>query len=190
MEFTFWLNILSPHLAEVFCCLAQSSSVTVVTTSSLPKDRQGLHWREPRIEGVRWQKAEDEMDVKRICEGLREDHINIVGGLRGFPMAKLVLRELAKKRARTGIISERPDTRGLLGRFRRIAHGAYRSKSQKDVSFVLAMGAVGEQWFVDVGWPKENVFPFAYAIAPAGPNQTCCLGHRSFRLIYVESSFR
>lgn len=184
MNITFWISILSPHQAPVIRELSRSHVVTVVTTEDLQRDRVNLGWKESPIEAIEWIRASTPSDVQKIAKRFaRPTHIHILGGIRGYNLAATIQRELIEAEARIGIISERPDTRGPLDYVRRAIYYGSSLHLRTHVDFLLAMGTLGQNYFVKLGWPPVRVFPYAYVTehqakyAPAsrGANAAFCL---------------
>jgi len=85
----------------------------------------------------------------------------------------LVLRE-ADPNARIGIIVEAGDFRGIAGGLRKVRCCWDVARNRARVDFALAMGSLGETWWIRSGFRRDRVFPFGYVVeAPdAGHAQT------------------
>jgi glycosyltransferase involved in cell wall biosynthesis len=187
MDVTFWMHVLSPHLAPVIREFARSHSVTIATTNTFAHDRIGLGWKEAEIGGIDWIRVSQPSDIHRVhARQTSPSHINLVGGFRGFKFAERILQELTKDESRIGIISERPDTRGWPGRARRVLYFSRYLRLRKTVDFVLAMGTLGQTYFIDIGWPAEKVFPYAYVTdSPSPPPHHCAGDFPGVQMVYV-----
>jgi len=163
MNLTFWTSILSPHLAPVIRELSRSNAVTVVTTEGLQSDLVTLGWKESPIEGIEWIRASNASDIRAVLS--RHDSstgVHLIGGLRGYNLATTIQREVARRGSRIGIVSERPDTRGAQDYVRRAIYFLQFLRLRNHVDFFLAMGMLGQEYFIARGWPASKVFPYAY----------------------------
>lgn len=191
MELTFWLNVLSPHQTPVLRALAKKGQVAAVVTGRLAEDRLRQGWAEPDVPNLQVIRISDPIQIPRICERQAKGHVNMVGGFRGLPMARCILKELKLRRSRTGIVTERPDTRGIGGRLRRILYSSYEKTVHNKVDFILAMGTLGERWFTNCGWPASRVFPYAYtAERPNIQPETDPTNEDEFRILYVGQNIK
>jgi glycosyltransferase involved in cell wall biosynthesis len=185
-EITFWLNILSPHVVGLLRSLAIYNTVAVATTIETPRQRLKLGWKQPELSHVELHPIASADDIRRISAGQSRAHLNIIGGLRGMPFADCIIETLRLRRSRLGVLSERPDLRGIGGFGKRLVYKFAKLRLCGSVDFILAMGRLGESAFVNFGWPAEKVYPFAYTSGSTvcKPAETDCSG-RPFRILFV-----
>lgn len=73
------------------------------------------------------------------------------------------LERACRSEALVGLLSEARDWRGWKGLVRRCHAVFHERRYRQRVDFVLAIGALGEEWFKNTcGYPPEKVFPWCY----------------------------
>lgn len=170
MNWIFWQNIVSPHLSPLARALATipEQTVTVVAEDKLSEGRKAAGWSTPSCFPAQVLIRPTEADIERLVRGdQRERHhadrsIHLLNGLPDVALNRRVLARLAKTESMVGLISERPDNRGMLGLMRRAKYRFDRHRFGPRLHFILAMGRSGVEWFESAGYEPSKIFPFAY----------------------------
>ena len=161
----FWLNELSVHLCAWVRALAAVEGIraTVVAEREILPERQALGHSVPDLGRSAMTVCRDLASVSGLVRDMERGALHIVGGMRGSPLAQRALCELARRRARIGIISEAADGASWRGFLRRCIYRWEWARFAAAVDFVLAMGSYGVDWFAQCGCPLQKLFPFGYA---------------------------
>lgn len=165
MNWTFWQNIVSPHLAPLERGLASfpNQTVTVVAEGEPGAHRKSIGWRTPDCSPARVLIRPTDADVELLVKaGNGPLSVHLLNGWADVALNRRVLPHLAKTGALIGLISESPDSRGILGLARRTKYRLDRYRSGRHLDFVLAMGQSGVRWFSSAGYDALRVFPFGY----------------------------
>jgi glycosyltransferase involved in cell wall biosynthesis len=165
MNWTWWQDIVSPHLSPIARALAcvPNQTVTIVAENELPEWRRATGWRMPDCSPARVLIKPTGAAVERLIHG--DDgqlSVHLLNGLPDVALNRQVLPRLAETGAMVGLISESADNRGLLGLVRRAKYRLDRHRFGQDLDFILAMGQLGVSWFTSVGYESARIFPFAY----------------------------
>jgi hypothetical protein len=146
MNWTFWQNIVSPHLSPIARALASipDQSVTVVAENEMSEGRRAIGWHVPDCSPARVVIGPTDEDVKRLIgpEG-GQLSVHLLCGLSGVALNRRVLPHLARAEAISGLISEGADNRGLLGLARRVKYYRDRYHVGNHLKFILAIGQLG-----------------------------------------------
>ena len=152
----FWLNELSVHLCAWVRALAAVEGIraTVVAEREILPERQALGHSVPDLGRSAMTVCHDLASVSGLVRDMERGALHIVGGMRGSPLAQRALCELARRRARIGIISEAADGASWRGFLRRCIYRWEWARFAAAVDFVLAMGSYGVDWFAQCGCPR------------------------------------
>lgn len=166
MNWTFWLNIVSPHLSEMLRALATmpNQNVTVVAEHGLSDRRKAVGWSTPDCSPARVVIKPSNTDIDQLIKreyGQGSVHI-VGGGLKRGSLNRRMLPYLSRTGAMIGLMSETADSRGILGLARRAKYYLDRYIVEDKLDFILAMGQVGVQWYVSSGYNSSRIFPFIY----------------------------
>lgn len=163
----FWQPIASPHQHDFLEAVAGRFAGPVIlgVESGFPADRLAQGWRPPQHTRV------GVVDISRprgrIALAAHEgpDTLHVFSGFFSHPGVWDGFRRLARSRSRLAVMSEAPEqplTTGWMKRWR----GRWLARKWKSrLAFVLAIGGIGCEYFEDVGFPREQVVPFGYALA-------------------------
>lgn len=165
MNWTFWHRSLSPHLAPVVRCLASmpDQHVTVVAEREPAMHRKSIGWDAPDCSPARVFIRPANADVEHLLQAGRGPlSVHLLNGLANVALNREVLSRLAKTRTIIGLISESPDSRGILGLARRAKYRMDRYSFGRRLDFILAMGQLGVRWFSSAGYDASRIFPFGY----------------------------
>lgn len=173
MQLVFWHNIISPHQAPFMRSLAEAGhEVLVVTTETMSEDRRQLGWSIPSLGSANVVVNPSLAQVHEIVSLSAPDSVHFIAGARGTPLGTHVSRACREHRRRTGIITEAPDPRGMLGIARRIKYTIERFAGGRNFEFILGMGEMGVEWFQRCGYPSSRLFPFCYVTEAPAIGQT------------------
>jgi glycosyltransferase involved in cell wall biosynthesis len=196
MNWTFWQNIVSPHLSSIARAVASmpGQTVTVVAESELPERRRSIGWRTPDCSPASVLIRPTDEDVERL---LRGDHgelsVHLLCGLPDVALNRRVLLQMAQVGSVVGLVSEMADNRGILGLARRAKYRLDRYRMGQRLDFILAMGQLGVEWFESAGYDSSRIFPFAYVTeAPVGTLEKTSrsINSGTFRILYLGRIIR
>jgi glycosyltransferase involved in cell wall biosynthesis len=196
MRWTFWLNMLSPHLSVLVRALAAMphQTVTVVAEGELTEQRKAIGWGAPDCSPARVVVRPKAVELESLI-GERDGPaaVHILGGLQRGTLNRQVFPRLAQTEAMLGLLSESGDNRGLLGLARRAKYYLDRPLVAKDLGFILAMGQLGVGWFEAAGYDAVRIFPFAYVterpVLAVGGNEEA-KERGPFRILYLGRILR
>ena len=167
MTLVFWQNILSPHQVPFLRCLAElGHEVTVITITSMTADRAALGWKAPNVGCAHVIIDPEAAEIQRLIKSSPKASIHVMAGARWYPLGNQAVKHCIESKRRLGIISEAPDSRGILVYGRWIKYAVERFSIGFRYNFVLAMGEMGVRWFRRSGYLARTVFPFAYVTEP------------------------
>jgi glycosyltransferase involved in cell wall biosynthesis len=152
---------------------------------STDRARQG--WSVPDLGAAEVVLAPDAPTTLSLLEGSSET-VHLLQGWRGCKFSTAVIQHARRENRRVGVIAESGDSRGLAGVLRSWRYRADIRASRKTVDFILAMGALGTEWYRKCGAAGEGIFPFGYVVERPGcvEEET---GHPTlrseFRLLYL-----
>jgi glycosyltransferase involved in cell wall biosynthesis len=165
MKWTFWQDIVSPHLSPIARALASmpDQTVTIVAENELTERRKAIGWHTPDCWPARVLITPTGAEIERL---IHRDHgqvsVHLLNGLSGVALNRRVLPRLAKTGAIVGLISESADNRGVIGLVRKAKYRLDRYRFGQDLDLILAMGQLGISWFSSAGYDSARIFPFTY----------------------------
>lgn len=152
----------APWIREI-SGLAPECRVTCVFQEGLSQERIALGWSTPDygesdvFEGI------SEAQMAGLLNGSQAHTTHVFSSL-NHPLIKKAFQQAANSSAMVGILSEGRDWRGMKGKLRKIDALRNERGYRKKVSFVLAIGKMGVQWFKSCGYQERQVFPFSYVV--------------------------
>lgn len=185
MKLRFWQNCISPHQAATLNALAEKDGITVeiMVQDEISDHRRKMGWSEPPLFNV------------RIVRGINDDSIN--GALRSTPDIEIFsgpwgyhgIRKAFLLAIDTGrniaIMSEIPDWRGLGGLIRQYVYKMHSILYSSKIKYILAIGALAQDWFKKCGFPEEIIVPYAYTVTDHVSAKLTHSRSGTFRLIFV-----
>lgn len=102
--------------------------------------------------------------VNSLLREKAETSIHIFSSLTSNRAINKTFRRAARMRLVLGVLSEGRDWRGVKGKLRQGHSCSHERSWVKHVSFVLAIGSVGERWYRDCGFPQSRILPFCYVV--------------------------
>ncbi len=189
MKWTFWVNMVSPHMAPFLRALAamQGHSVTIVAERQVSNERILLGWQLPNCGAATVITSPDDRETaKLIQKALDPDSVHIFGGWRDVPLNRRVLPQVAKSAATVGLMSEAADGNGLKGSMRRALYWMEHLRLASRLDLILAMGTFGMRWFETVGFDPSRIFSFGYVTErPAEFRSLSEKRDDGFRILYL-----
>ncbi|MFH0725697.1 MAG: glycosyltransferase [Pseudomonadota bacterium] len=161
----FWQNIVSPHQVPYMRELLSGHGVeeiTLVVSEPLRTDLASQGWVTPSTGRLNILVKPDTETVEKILIRYTRSSVHILGGVKGSPVGGAVLARRKQAGYGCGLICEGGNFRGGKGALRRVLYAAEQVRYRGCVDFILAMGQDGVDWYRNVGWPKKQIFPFAY----------------------------
>jgi glycosyltransferase involved in cell wall biosynthesis len=162
MKFVLWQGILSMHQSAYIRALAQQNEVTIVAQSGLHAEQVHMGWFVPDMGRVQVITNPDADRIQSTFLSCGSDAIHIISGVRKNKLNGLALQECLTRGLRTGLMTEKPDTRGLKGRLKPYLYKYQKLKWSHGLQFIIAMGQRGITWYKQIGYHSSMLYPFAY----------------------------
>lgn len=161
----FWQNALSIHLSAFLCELAKNVDIEVAAVAQRPLEpermRQG--WSVPKYVGVETIIVDGQAEMRCQLSRLSPGALNVVGGFRSR-WAREVIEFASRSGGLVGLMAEGGDPRGLRGDVRRWLHQWELLSIERHISFLLAMGSAGVDWYRRTGFPEDKICEFWYCV--------------------------
>lgn len=160
--------------------------VYVLVADDVSAVRREQGWRRPDFEPAVLHIKPDDTVTTRLLREDPDTTVHIFSGIHAYPFVSGALRQACETSATVGVYSEpqRPD--GWKGPLRLLRNRWNARVFGRRLSFVLATGENGVNWYRRSGFAPAKIFPFAYfvaeppAIAEAAANATA-----PFQLLFV-----
>lgn len=164
----FWQNMLAIHQSAHIRALAErcSAEVVLAVDEEIDAERRALGWTSPDFGPAKVVVAPDDQTIARLLETDPGNSVHIFSGIRAFPTAsRAFIRSLDVSTTR-GVFAEPGDGRGLRGVVRRIISAQYCRRYGEHISFILATGELGLQWYRRAGFAAAKLYPYGYWMEP------------------------
>ena len=161
-RFQFWWNCLTRHQTPYVRTLSTRAEVTVACECLLKKERSALGWDAGEVEAIRLIVDPSAAEVRTLAHSDKST-IHLLEGYGSCRLSREALGYLARS-SRVGVISESGNYVGALGPLRRAKSMLNVRRWAGIVQFILAMGSMGEDWYIQCGARQEQVFPFCYVV--------------------------
>lgn len=160
----FWQNIISPHQAHFLEEIGQEFDVTLVVEEYMSEERKAQGWEIPKLKHVKIIKILDGGHVNQLIEESK-NKINIFSGFlgMGYPNLKKASKELATYQ-KLNIITECPILLGKQKFLKILKYKLLYYQNRKHIAHIFAMGNLGKDFFVNIGFDTNKVTPFQYFI--------------------------
>jgi glycosyltransferase involved in cell wall biosynthesis len=160
----FWLEFLSPHVAELLHGLAaQGTEVVVVVLGSMTPYRLHQGWQPAGPASVaKGIKVIDPAAAQALLQDRAGELIHIIEGLGGNAVVRPHVARLRASGCRWGVMAEVVDRRGIAGALRWLVYIWRFRLAGRRPDFVLAIGADAPAWMRATSGLGRQVYPFAY----------------------------
>jgi glycosyltransferase involved in cell wall biosynthesis len=175
MKWTFWVNMVSPHMAPFLRVLASmpDHSVTIVAEDAMNAERTSLGWQMPNCGAARVITRPCDVEIAELVRKTTGPGcVHLFGGWRNVALNRRVLPQVAQTGALVGVMSEAADGDGWKGGIRRILYRLEKTRLAPRLDLILAMGQFGVRWFEDCGFDPSRIFPFGYVTERPALTQT------------------
>jgi glycosyltransferase involved in cell wall biosynthesis len=169
-RYVFWQPIPSMHQLPFLEALAVCSGAEVVClhAEELPPDRLALGWMLPKSPLVQLHSANTAAS-KEMIRSHNARTLHVFSGFHCHPILDERFSLANSLGARTAVISEAYDPRGVRGLLRRARSVVDARRYGHRIDALFAMGELGTRWFRGAGFPPGKVFPFAYVVETPTP---------------------
>jgi glycosyltransferase involved in cell wall biosynthesis len=188
----FWEPSVSPHKAGLFAALARLApdlSIIECADRDIADDRKTLGWPTVASDGYKTVIAPDQAQIRELVGETTRQTLHIFSGIRRVSTIVAGLAAVRRAGARFAIMSEPRVREGWKGALRFLQSWLTEGDLRRNVQFVLAIGRNGPPWFASVGYATEQIFPFAYFVAPpvydTAPEATQTGRGRSLQIGYL-----
>jgi glycosyltransferase involved in cell wall biosynthesis len=166
-QLVFWQNEPSLHMAPLVKALAAlpNNDVHVITEWALSEDRRALGWSKLDHGRAKVHVCPNDASRRVLERTLAEGSHHVFSGLGAYPKTTGSLRALSAYRpAHIAVFSEPWNPYGIRKHARRVKFFLKSRSLDRVIDTYLLAGATALSQFVDLGVPKEKLFPFAYFV--------------------------
>jgi len=162
----FWQPIASPHQEAFLESLAGGFQGEVIlgVEQTLPRERVAQGWQEPTHTNVSVVDISIPANHAALASHTTSASLHVFSGFFSHRLVWDGFRKLAPSQARLAIFSEAPEQTLATGWLKRLRGRVLAARWADRFAFVLAIGGVGCEFFCRIGFPKEKIVPFGYAI--------------------------
>jgi glycosyltransferase involved in cell wall biosynthesis len=159
----FWQNIVSPHVASLVTELAKRGvDLTYVAEIPMSDDRIMQGWNTPQMEKVQLLYVQSRKEVLSLISKAPKDVIHISAGLRSIGIVRFAQEELRLLNRKQWVLMESISNKGFKGFLRRFFYKRLVNKKFQTLQGILAIGSQTKAWLMEIGFPKEKIYSFAY----------------------------
>jgi phosphatidyl-myo-inositol dimannoside synthase len=158
----FWQPNVSHHTVPVMRALTKYYDVTLCVLERISPRRKAMGWQEPDTQGI-----SVEIIPAENTELYFETHhslstVHIFSGTSGYSLIWRAFKRGLTLKAKLGFQAETRNWQGFGGLLR-VIHSRWEAiRIRSGVSFILAMGDRGVEWYTRVGFQKDCIFNWAY----------------------------
>lgn len=143
-----------------------------------------MGWTEPETGAIRVEMipAQHPQNLFR-----KLDHpaiVHVFSGTTAYPQIWKVFKEAITAKTKLGFQGETKKWTGTAGLMRRVLSYAEALRIRNQVSFVLAIGNRGVQWYSTTGYPRDKIFEWGYFTQPPAINVLTQLSNKT-RFIFA-----
>ena len=152
----------APYQRAIAVRMAPSPVVVAVHRSATTNFKHGV-WGKLEFAPAEVVVVSDPSTMRAILDTVPERSAHVFGSFVRSTAIRDALEMACRSKALVGLLSEARDWRGWKGLARR-CHSILHERCYRDrVDFVLAIGALGQEWFEkNCAYPREKVFPWCY----------------------------
>lgn len=184
--------MLSFHQSSYLRALVERGHRCVCVVDALVEkfpERAVMGWRHPDCGGMELAVGPDSARMRAILDEDPEA-IHVLFGIRSHRAGEFAWKHCRKGGRRFGILSERADMPGWKSLPRRLYYRWAGLRHGRKPDFIMPLGEIGVRWYASCHFPRERLFPLAYATEsrwldfPRAPR-----ADRRFQIAYVGSLF-
>ena len=158
-----WQQIVSLHQVSLARALESCGfELTYCARQSLSDERRLSGWIAPALGALHVEYLDSDAAALSRALIFDNDSIHLCEGLTRNGYIEAVQNLLRHHRRRVGVMMEAVDTRGIMGLFRRLSYDYHCRRANRDVDFILAIGAQTRDWVISRGFSASKVYPFTY----------------------------
>ena len=136
----------------------------LVTANDIEPWRRDLGWKRPDYGNIETVIGPDARTLDGLFDEASHWDVNVFSGLKAYPFIECALMRCMRTSTMLGVMSEARNWHGLTGSLRLISGRLQALRYANAISFVLAIGHLGEQWFRMSGYRPERLFRFGYFV--------------------------
>ncbi len=186
MKIYFWQEFVSPHIAYLIDRIASKGiEVNLVVDKIITKDRKQLGWEKFKLFSANL------IYFKNIKNKFSKilflsDSINICQGLIFNGFIQFVQNYLKRKNLNHWIIMEKINDQGLKGNLRKLLYNFLFILWKRKINGILAIGSESSEWYMNRGFDKKKIFPFAYFLKDSiSLTKSNSINNNLFKFIFV-----
>lgn len=134
----------------------------------MPEWRSACGWSTPDYGCARLITAPSKTLQDALLDQVHEFDVNIFSGIAAYPLVRRAFRHSCGVSTTRGIMAEASDWRGWKGTLRMLRGRAGAYLYRDKISFILAIGSVGQSWYRNLGYPEEKIYPYGYFVDAGG----------------------
>jgi len=165
----FWEPCLSPHKTDFFAAVMKLNpelEVVCCSQRGLPPERISLGWSIDNEQAFKVLIAPSQSQIQKLVSSDKKSTLHVFSGIRWVPIINFALKNVRLDNAHFAIMSEPRVSSGFTGALRLLHSLLTEGWIRRHVTFILAQGRNGPDWFALAGYRKKIIFPFAYFINP------------------------
>lgn len=191
-HFVFWQNMPAHHQSAWIAAVAgRAARADVIFESDVSPERRACGWTMPDVGRATVRSVGIcPAEAREIFARSEPSAIHIFGGIGAYPAIYAAFRSAVRARARIGVVTEGVFLAGAhltLLPARYLRYRSYSFRFASAIQFILAIGN-GARWFTAAGFPRAQVFPFAYTVPEPPADERARDGHwtgEGPRLVFI-----
>jgi glycosyltransferase involved in cell wall biosynthesis len=158
----FWQPNVSHHTVPVMRELASYYTVTLCVIERMSERRKAMGWSEPDTTGIKVDIVSAENPELFFEAHHGDSTVHIFSGTSGYRLLWRAFKKGLRLKAKLGFQAETRNWQGPSGLLR-VAHSRWEALLIRNgVSFILAIGDRGVEWYSRVGYQSSGIFNWAY----------------------------
>lgn len=160
MVLVFWQKMISMHQAYYLKILAQNNRVILAVEKELHDDRRLQGWKVPEMGNVEVVIIQNTQDAQNLIDKTK-GFMHIFGGIKGGVIHDFALNTVIKEQ-KIGVIAESAIQLGYRTFLKKWYYRYLCFKYRNNISFILAMGKIGVEWYKSCGFSPKIIHQFQY----------------------------
>lgn len=167
MKIVFWQYALSIHQSAFIRSLANlpGNQVTLVVSQEMVERRIKSGWTKPDFGPTDIVVAPPDSEIRDLIKDSSRETIHILSGINSEETTRQAFRFATREECFIGFMNERsfgyPKVKRCLTWTRDSLQAPFVSKH---ISFFLAIGTLGVEWYKSVGYSPRILYPFGYFV--------------------------